>query len=235
MAVGRWRWWALSPSLCRSAEPSILLCVLRRPCRSYSLAPSPPGAATFLSVPRRRPSLSAQPSVGARAFFHSIDLPSAVSLSFHACAALPFRSNDRARGRERGPCRRCSPSSSLLNTAAILLPPDQVRSRCSLVCSLGWMEHGTSGAHSIPFPAPPLVPRTSCDSAIAMLAGAWCHILHPQCAALSASRGCVGRPRTGARATSGSLRRSSYSPPTRERIPKKVSHARTMEPVLVGS
>ena len=111
-------------------------------------------------------------------------------------------------GRERGrPCRRCSPSSSL-NTAAILLP-DQVRSRCSLVCSLGWMEHGTSGAHSIPFPAPPLVPRTSCDSAIAMLAGAWCHILHPQCAALSASRGCVGRPRKGARATPGSSHRHS--------------------------
>ena len=96
----------LSPSLCRSAEPSILLCVLRRPCRSCSLAPSPPpGAATFLSVPRRPPSLPpyvVPPSVGARAFFHSIDLPSAVSLSFHACAALPFRSNDRARegGRE---------------------------------------------------------------------------------------------------------------------------------------
>ena len=152
----------LSPSLCRSAEPSILLCVLRRPCRSCSLAPSPPGAATFLSVPRRPPSVVPPSSVGARAFFHSIDLPSAVSLSFHACAALPFRSNDRARGRERGPCRRCSPSSSL-NTAAILLP-DQVRSRCSLVCSLGWMERREEGTWNKWSPLDPFSCSSSCSA-----------------------------------------------------------------------
>ena len=131
------------------------------------------------SLPRRRrvqqlfcPSLGAvpvspslrsvRPSV--RAFFHSIDLPSAVSLSFHACAALPFRSNDRAReeAREGGPCRRCSPSSSL-NTAAILLP-DQVRSRCSLVCSLGWMERRKEGTWNKWSPLDPFSCSSSCSA-----------------------------------------------------------------------
>ena len=65
-------------------------------------------------------------------------------------------------GRERGPCRRCSPSSSL-NTAAILLP-DQVRSRCSLVCSLGWMERREEGTWNKWSPLDPFSCSSSCSA-----------------------------------------------------------------------
>ena len=186
-----------------------------------------------------RPSLPTflRPWVRARSSTPSIFHPPSPCHSMRVQPCRFGRTTEREGGRERGPCRRrCSPSSSL-NTAAILLPPDQVRSRCSLVCSLGWMEHGTSGAHSIPFPAPPsslsslslyrLVPRTSCDSAIAMLAGAWCHILHPQCAALSASRGCVGRPRTGVPATNFWFSTSQVLFPAHARANTQESIART--------
>ena len=47
----------LSPSLCRSAEPSILLCVLRRPCRSCSLARSLAAGCSNFSVRPSAPSV----------------------------------------------------------------------------------------------------------------------------------------------------------------------------------
>ena len=52
----------------------------------------------------------------------------------------------RRRCSRRPPGRRRLPSSFFLNTERDRAPSDQVRSRCSLVCSLGWMdgwmEHG---------------------------------------------------------------------------------------------
>ena len=126
--------------------------------RSLGGAASLARCSNFSVRRRHHPSLppSLGPPVVVSAFFHSIDLPSAVSLSFHACA-LPFLWRERDRGRE-GLCSALAsppmqpkaawppPSSFFLNTERDRAPSDQVRSRCSLVCSLGWMdgwmEHG---------------------------------------------------------------------------------------------
>ena len=218
--------------------------------RARSLAPSP-GAATFLSVPRRRPSLRSSAVrvwVRARSSTPSIFHPPSPCHSMRVQPCRFGRTSDR--GREGGPCRRCSPSSSL-NTAAILLP-DQVRSRRSLVCSLGWMERREEGTWNkwspltrslfLLLPPPSLsslsralflrAPAATLPLPCSLARGATSCI---HSAPLSPPRG-VAWEREHAQLLVLCVARPSYFPPTRERLPKKVSHAaRTMEPVVVGS
>ena len=94
-----------------------LIVCLRRPCFLLSSTQRPDAEASSdrdrsSALPRSvqqlfcsSPAPSLPPSLGppvvVSAFFHSIDLPSAVSLSFHACA-LPFLWRERDRGREGG-------------------------------------------------------------------------------------------------------------------------------------
>ena len=163
--------------------------------RSLGGAASLARCSNFSVRRRHHPSLppSLGPSVVVSAFFHSIDLPSAVSLSFHACA-LPFLWRERDRGREglcsalrrrrcsrRPPGRRRLPSSFFLNTERDRAPSDQVRSRCSLVCSLGWMD-GTwkeqvEPARSLECMLDPFSSSSS-----------FCHAVSPACSRSACSR-----------------------------------------------